>query len=205
MKSLRVLGQVTEKLAPGRSPSFNEAHVLKALELLGEGDIGRKQLASKLSLGEGMTRNLISRLQSLGLLVTSRRGMSLSEEGVSLLNSFKEKMISCQFPESQITVDENNYAVLIRNGAKGIKLGLEQRDDALMAGARGATTLLRDEFEVVIPGTQEKIESSVKDFIENEMQPKYGDIIIIGSSPELHKAEIGAKAAALKLLGEISG
>ena len=205
MKSLRVLGQVTEKLAPGRSPSFNEAHVLKALELLGEGDIGRKQLASKLSLGEGMTRNLISRLQSLGLLVTSRRGMSLSEEGVSLLNSFKEKMISCQFPESQITVDENNYAVLIRGGAKGIKLGLEQRDNALMAGARGATTLLRDEFEVVIPGTQEKIESSVKDFIENEMQPKYGDVIIIGSSPELHKAEIGAKAAALKLLGEILG
>ena len=205
MKSLRVLGQVTEKLAPGRSPSFNEAHVLKALELLGEGDIGRKQLASKLSLGEGMTRNLISRLQSLGLLVTSRRGMSLSEEGVSLLNSFREKMTSCQFPVSQITVDENNYAVLIRNGAKGIKLGLEQRDDALMAGARGATTLLRDEFEVVIPGTQEKIESSVKDFIENEMQPKYGDVIIIGSSPELHKAEIGAKAAALKLLGEISG
>jgi len=205
MESLRVLGQVTEKLAPGRSPSFNEAHVLKALELLGAGDIGRKQLASKLRLGEGMTRNLISRLQSLRLLVTSRRGMSLSEEGVSLLNSFEEKMISCQFPVSQITVDENNYAVLIRGGAKGIKLGLEQRDDALMAGARGATTLLRDEFEVVIPGTQEKIESSVKDFIENEMQPKYGDVIIIGSSPELHKAEIGAKAAALKLLGEISG
>jgi len=204
MKSLRILGQVTEKLAPGRSPSFNEAHVLKALELLGEGEIGRKQLAVKLSLGEGMTRNLISRLQSQGLLVTSRKGMSLSEEGVSLLNTFNDRMISCQFPESEITVDENNYAVLIRDGAKGIRLGLEQRDDALMAGARGATTLRRDEFEVVIPGSEEKIESGIKEFIENEMKPNEGDVIIIGSSPDLHKAEIGAKAAALKLLGEIT-
>ena len=204
MKSLRVLGQVTEKLAPGRSPSFNEAHVLKALELLGEGDIGRKQLAARLNLGEGMTRNLVSRLQSQGFLVTSRRGMSLSDKGTSLLNTFKERMISCRFPESEITVDENNYAVLIRGGAKGIKLGLEQRDDALMAGAKGATTLLRDENEVVIPGSQEKIESGIKEFIENKMQPKDGDVIIIGSSPDLHKAEIGAKAAALKLLSEIS-
>ena len=32
---------------------------------------------------------------------------------------------------------------------------------------------------------------------ENEMHPNKGDVIIIGSSPDLHKAEIGAKAAAL--------
>ena len=203
MESLRVLKQVTEKLAPGRSPSFNEAHVLKAIEILGVEDIGRKQLAIRLNLGEGMTRNLISRLQSLSLLLTSRKGMSLSEKGTSLLNSLNEKFTSCHFPVSQITVDEKNYAVLIRGGASGIKLGLEQRDEALMAGARGATTLIIGESEVVIPGTKEKIEKNIKKFIEKEMHPKKGDVIIIGSSSDLHKAEIGAKAAALKLLRKI--
>lgn len=203
METLKIIQSITEKLAPGRSPSFNEAHVLKAIEVLGEGNIGRKQLANQLHLGEGMTRNLINRLQSLELLVKSRRGMTLSKGGALLLNSLNEKMTSCQFPVSQITVNEKNYAVLIRGGARGIKQGLEQRDYALIAGARGATTLIRGGSEVFIPGAQEKIEISVNDFIENTMHPNNGDVIIIGSSEDLHKAEIGAKVAALKLLEKI--
>ena len=200
MVALRLLEKASEKLAPGRSPSFNKAHVLKAIEVISEEGVGRKQLALRLALGEGMTRNLVSRLRDNGLLETSRQGMSLSCKGKQLLDELRQTMRSGEFPESSLTVAKENYVVLVKGCSGGVRYGLEQRDYALMAGAAGATTVIYDEKGLYMPGTEREIEPRIRDFILRELQPEHGDVMIIGSAESLHMAEMGAKAAALKLL-----
>jgi len=200
MEALSLLEKVSEKLAPGRSPSFNEAHVLKAIEVISEDDVGRKQLALRLDLGEGMTRNLVSRLRDNGLLETSRRGMSLSRKGKQLLDELMQTMRSGEFPESNLTVAKKNYVVLVKGYKGAVRYGVEQRDNALLAGAAGATTVIYNQKGLYMPGTERMIEPRIRDFILRELQPEHGDVMIIGSAESLHMAEMGAKAAALKLL-----
>ena len=49
---LKIIDRVTRKIAPGPAPSFNEAHVVKVLELIGDyGSIGRIRLSKELGLG----------------------------------------------------------------------------------------------------------------------------------------------------------
>ena len=64
LKLLEVIERVTRKIAPGPAPSFNEAHVVMALEIIGEcGNVGRIRLSKELGLGEGATRTLLKHLK----------------------------------------------------------------------------------------------------------------------------------------------
>ena len=200
MDALMLLEQVAGKLAPGRSPSFDKVHLLKALEVINEEGVGRKQLATRLDLGEGMTRNLVSRLREHNLLETSRQGMTLTGKGKDILNEMAQMIRSHSFPSSELTVASQNYIVLVKGRGDFVKYGVEQRDDALLAGAAGATTILCTEGGLHIPGTEQEIVSHLREFILEELNPQNGDVMIIGSAGSPHMAERGAKAAALKLL-----
>ena len=200
MEPLAALKQVTDVEVVGRTPAFLEAHVLKALELIGAGSIGRGQLAKELRLGEGTIRTLVGRLKGLGLLSTSRGGMTLTESGREILSGFHELLMSTDVPETTMTVDSRNHAVLVYGAAKVVRKGIEQRDVALMAGAKGATTLVREAGRLLMPGMEDPTDPTVIEYIEEAMNPANGDVVIIGSSDDAFLAEIGAKSAALKLL-----
>jgi hypothetical protein len=201
MEPLSVLRQVVAKLAPGRSPSYTEAHVLKAMELLGAGDsIGRQQLARELRLGEGTIRTMVSRMKSLRLVDASRRGMNLTEKGRGVLDELKEATSTSEIPETPLTVGSKNYAVLVKGASASVSLGIEQRDAALIAGALGATTLIYDGENLLMPGTSEELDPETRRLILASLSPREGDVIVIGSSGDRHLAELGAKAAALELL-----
>jgi hypothetical protein len=61
----KVIERVTSKVALGREPSFTEAHVIKALEIIGSGEsAGRIRLSKELGLGEGATRTLVKHLKN---------------------------------------------------------------------------------------------------------------------------------------------
>jgi hypothetical protein len=201
---LEVISKVAGKIAPGRSPSFAEAHVMKALEEISvQESVGRLTLSKDLRLGEGETRTLVKHLKNEGLIDVSKSGISLSASGKRLLSSLRTLVSEeIEMPSSPLTVGPFNVAVRVTGMKDSIKFGLEQRDAAIMAGAKGATTLVFTENKLTIPGTGEDVSKSDPSIPPtlSKLSLNEGDVIIIGSSDEKIRAELGAKTAALELL-----
>ena len=202
-----MIERVAGKIAPGRTPSFIEAHILKALEVIGEeGSVGRIRLSRILGLGEGTIRTLIRHLKREGLIEVSRSGITLSELGRSILADVTDRISGAvSVPESPLTVGPHNVAVLVRGSSANVRYGVEQRDAAIKAGALGATTLLFKGGRLTIPGLADDIleNSEVKAVCRTliiELNPSEGDVIIIGSAMDERTAEVGAKTAAIELL-----
>ena len=206
MKSLRTLGKVASKLAPGRAPYFIEAHLVKALKIVdSEGPVGRVRLSKILGLGEGAVRTLVKHLKNEGLIKISRTGIILTDSGKKL-SSFLNSRISSEtdVPQSSLTVGPFNIAVLVKNVADVIKYGLEQRDAAIKVGASGATTLIFSHGGLVMPGAEGedvfKNIPAIRDVLISKLKPREGDVVIIGSGNDRLTAELGAIAAALETL-----
>ena len=209
MESISLIEKIVRKVAPGRSPSFTEAHVLKALELVSSGSgVGRKRLGELLGLNEGVTRTLLRHLKEANLIEVTRRGMKLREEGKRLLAAFSIFMSGgTEVPRSPLTIGPQNFALLVRRAAHHIRSGVEQRDTALKAGALGATTLIFDGEKLTLPAVQEiqPRAEEVCDLLLLRLKPRKGDAIIIGTAVDILLAELGAKTAALELLKSMKG
>ena len=202
---LSTIERVTRKIAPGRAPSFTEAHVVKALEIIGgEEMVGRIRLSKELELGEGTTRTLVKHLKNEGIIEVSKYGIMLSEYGKELFSNLRSKISEeIEVPNSPLTVGPFNIAVLVRNAAHGVRRGVEQRDTAIKAGALGATTLIFSRNKLTMPSSEENVFkdiSSIHDTLVSKLGPKENDVIIVGSGETKTNAEIGAKMAALELL-----
>lgn len=205
LELLEVIERVASKIAPGRAPSFNEAQVVKALEIIGAyGTVGRIRLSKELELGEGATRTLLKHLKKEALIEGSRRGVTFSEYGKKLFSNLRSKISEgIDVPNSLLTVGPFNIAVLVRNAAHGVRRGVEQRDTAIKAGALGATTLIFSRNKLTMPSREEDVFkgiSSIDNILVSKLDPKENDVIIVGSGENKRSAEIGAKMAALELL-----
>jgi len=202
---LEIIERVTGKIAPGPSPIFTEAHVIKALEeISAQKSVGRLKLSKELQLGEGAARTLVKHLKNEGLIEISKLGITLSEHGRKLVSSLRTVTSEAvEVPSSSVTVGPFNVAVLVKGMADVVKYGLEQRDVAIMAGAKGATTLIFYKNKLTMPNVKEDVfkgKVTIRDFLLSRLSPKEGDVIIIGSADEKIRAEFGAKMAALQLL-----
>jgi hypothetical protein len=204
MDALRAVSKVAAKTAPGRLPSFAEVHVIKALEDISlQQTVGRMKLSKDLQLGEGETRTLVKHLKNERLIDVSKSGISLSATGKKLLNSLGALLSEqVEIPSTSLTVGSFNVAVRVAGMKDSVKYGLEQRDAAMMAGAKGATTLVFTKNGLSLPGTEESVSriDSCLLVALSKLSLKEGDVIIIGSADEKIKAELGAKTAALELL-----
>ena len=205
MKSLEVIERVTRKIAPGPAPAFNEAHVVKAMEIIGNyGVVGRVRLSKELGLGEGTTRTLLKHLKKERITQSSRSGISLSEEGERLFSNLRSKLSEgVEVPSSRLTVGAFNVAILVRDSAQAVKSGMEQRDIAIKSGASGATTLVFSSSKLSLPTGEENLSESMPDLHDKlviQLKPKENDVIIVGCGENRDLAEIGAKMAAIKLL-----
>ncbi|UCC57641.1 MAG: hypothetical protein JSW14_04465 [Candidatus Bathyarchaeum sp.] len=205
MKSLEVIERVTRKIAPGPAPAFNEAHVVKALEIIGNYRVvGRIRLSKEVGLGEGTTRTLLKHLKNEGITRSSRSGISLSEEGERLFSNLRDKLSEgVEVPSSRLTVGSFNIAILVRDSAQAVKSGMEQRDAAIKSGASGATTLVFTGNRLSMPARADDISVSIPSLynqLVTKLKPKENDVIIVGSGENRELAEIGAKMAAIRLL-----
>jgi len=187
-------------------PSFTEAHVIKALEIISEEEaIGRIMLSKELELGEGETRTLVKHLKKEGIIEVSKYGIALSEHGKKMFSNLKSKISKgVEVPTTPLTVGSFNVAVLVRGMARIIRRGLEQRDTAIKAGALGATTFIFSRGKLTMPSMEGenvfKDTPHIHDMLVSKLGPKENDVIIIGSGENKTSAETGAKMAALQLL-----
>ena len=205
LKLFDIIERVTRKIAPGPAPAFNEAHVVKALEMIDKYQtVGRIKLSKEMGLGEGTTRTLLKHLKNEGVTQSSRSGISFSEEGKKLFSDLRSQLREgIDVPSSPLTVGAFNIAVLVRNAAQAIGSGMEQRDAAIKSGALGATTLIFSKNKLELPQEEENLCESLPELhnkLVTQLNPKENDVIIVGSGENRDSAEIGAKMAAIKLL-----
>jgi hypothetical protein len=203
-KYIMTLERVATRYAPSRALSFDLVHVFVALQRIGnKGITSRNALCSGLVLGEGTVKTLVKHLKMQGLIETSNRGTRMTAKGKGvyegLLSTIPAEM---SLPRCSIALSRFNYAVLVREFGFAVRLGIEQRDAAIKMGATGATTLLFKENKFVMPAASSndslKKEREVRRMLVEKLNPRDGDVIIIGSADSNEKtAELGAKNAAL--------
>jgi predicted transcriptional regulator len=204
-KFKRLIESLASPKGPGPSTTFSMFHIFYALELVAEKPIGRNKLAEKLHVGEGAIRTIISRLKDAGLIVTSKEGCTLTGKGLSVWKNFEAAFPKrVEIGKTTLTTSEYNYAFLVKNMGHKVKSGIDQRDAAIMGGARRAVVIVFKNGCLMIESVSNSVE---KDFPEaaNELlknlKPEDNDVIIIAGADDLLKAKRGAFAASWVLIG----
>jgi predicted transcriptional regulator len=199
----KILEKIASEKAPGPSPTFSLFHVLHAIELISEKSTGRNKLAKDLDVGEGAIRTIIDRLKDANLITVSKTGCTLTKNGLKLWREYKSVFEKKEVGKNELTLADYSYSILVRNCGHKVKSGVEQRDAAVVAGAKGATTILFKKGRLIIPSVSDNV---AEDFpkaanqIIQLLQPKENDVVIIASSNTLEKAEYSTLAAAWTLL-----
>lgn len=191
--------------APGPTPSFTVFDLVKILETIAETRmIGRGRLSERLGLGKGATRTLLARLTDADLISTSKGGCSLTEKGRKVWEEIKtvlpQKAI---LDKNELTFAQYSVAVLIRDRSENVKKGLEQRDAAVRAGARGATTLIFRDNRLLLPTISADLkEAYPKAFrqMTSLMDLRDEDVVVISCADQPREAEYGALAAAWTII-----
>ena len=201
---VKSLQRICSNHAPSRAISFDMAHVFKTLQLIKKrGHISRDLLSKELGLGGGSVRTLIRHLQIYNMIKATNAGTTMTQKGEALLSELSFSIpAETSVPRCSIALGKFNYVVLLKQYGHTIKSGLEQRDAAIKLGAKGATTLLFINAELVMPSSTNynslQTEHEISKLLTTRLKPEEGDAIIIGSD-DIHKkrAEIAAKNAAL--------
>ncbi len=204
MKALKILKELAMEKAAGPTPSFTQLDLARAIEIIGSEHIGRNKLSARLGLGEGATRTLIDRLLEAQLIRISKLGCELTRNGQSILNELNAKLgAKRKVALSSVTVGDYNFGILVKGAANRIKSGIEQRDAAVRAGAKGAVTFVVKHGELVMPhsaGSTHRRQENVARTIKETFEPDENDVIIIAGGDSEQYAEEGAMAAAWVLI-----
>jgi predicted transcriptional regulator len=201
----RFIEDIVRQKAPGPSTTFSMFHIFYALELMAAKPIGRNKLAEKLNVGEGAIRTIISRLKAGGLIVTSKEGCRLTDKGADVWEKIEEifpKRIEIE--RTPLTTAEYNYAFLVKNSGHRVKSGIEQRDAAIMGGARRAVVIVSKNGHLMIESISKSIENDFPEAsnkILKDLKPEENDVIVIAGADSPLKAKRGAFAASWVLLG----
>jgi len=201
-----IIQKIVRPKYPGPTPSFSLIHIYKTLVVLGsEGQVGRKSLSRKISLGEGATRTIIEHLKREGMIKTSKGGCSLLKKGEKIFRLLSKKIpavsdlaIKGALPSKHVT------AALVKNAAQKIKMGIEQRDAAVRAGAEGAITLVFRGGKYEIPGEPFGVDlNSLFAELSKKFSLEDEDVVIIAWADDRMLAERGAFVSALETAGLI--
>lgn len=189
----------------GPRAGFTEAHVLKAILTIGSsGNVGRGKLGVFLHLGQGEVRTLIKRLKDAGLITVEERGCSLSQTGRKEYARIRKLIPWSSLVEGKsLGLGSYCWAVNVRGRSDKIKKGIEQRDAAVKAGARGALTAIYSSGKFRVPPDDTDCERSIASEPWSAIRSsgvKEGDTLIVSGSDDLLSAEYGALSAALTIL-----
>lgn len=198
------MNEVADKRAPGPSTTFTIFHIFYALELMSQKPLGRNRLADKLNVGDGAVRTIINRLKEAGLIETSKEGCLLTERGLDTWRQFEEFFpVRVDLPKSELSTSDFNYAFLVKNCGQKVQSGIDQRDAAIIAGARKAMVVVYRNGHLSIESVSDNIAEQYPEAasqILKELKPQDNDVIIVAGAETKLKAKRGAFAASWFLL-----
>lgn len=199
----KYLQQIADNKAPGPSTSFSVFHVFYALELMAQEPLGRNKLAKKLGVGDGAVRTIISRLKDAGLIDTSKAGCNLTPKGSATWRQVEELFPKrIDLPKSELTTSEFNHAFLVKGCAQKVESGIDQRDAAIIAGARKAFVVVQKKGHLSIESVSENIEReypTATKQIKTLLSPLDNDVVVVASADCALKAKQGAFGASWTL------
>jgi len=200
----KFIQEIAGKKAPGPSTTFTVFHVFYALELMAQKPLGRNKLAKKLMVGDGAVRTIISRLRKSGLIETSKEGCSLTGKGLEVWEQLEKVFPKrIEIPKSELNVSEFNFAFLVKNSGQKVGSGIDQRDAAIIAGARKALVIVFKDDRLRIESVSDSMEKdypAAANQILKELTPENNDTIIIAGAESALKAKRGAFAASWSLI-----
>jgi len=174
-----------------RRSGYSEPHILKTLLSI-EGPIGREKLIKVLGLNEASVRTMMNFLRRRGLLKSTKRGHEPTKKCKRILKFLKTNIRGPIILEKMpIAMGEKNIAYIVKNKASKIRYGIEQRDQAIIMGAHGMTTIVK-KGKILMPGMKKSIDLNI--------DMKDGDVLLIGSANTNRIAEFAALYAAYLLL-----
>lgn len=185
----------------GPQRQYDEIHILRTILILEkEKRIGRKQLVKKLDLGEGSVRSVLKFLIERNYLTSSvAKGHNLSKKGEEFLAKLHRFVLGPKIVDAkELTIGKKDVAVLVKNAAKKVKMGINERDAAIKKGSLGASVLIFRDKELRFPD-QNKLNIKNKSLYKSfELEEE--DVLIIGTDNTIVKAEIAAIAALFALV-----
>ena len=200
----KFMQQIASKKAPGPSTTFTIFHVFYALELLSREPLGRNKLAERLEVGDGAVRTIISRLKDAGLIETSKEGCSFTKKGQEIWRQFTEVFpVRIEFAHSELTDSPFNFAFLVKNCRLKVGSGINQRDAAIIAGARKALIVAFKNGHLSIESVSDCIDKQypkAASIIFRDLKPMDNDLVVIASADSAMKAKRGAFAASWSLI-----
>ena len=180
---------------------FSDYHVYKTLSLLSDGRRkGRKQLADRIGVGEGSMRTIVDYLRDENLIDVKQTGVKITKKGLEYIVRLPLQVYTLDVPD--ISLGQQSVAVLVKGASSKIGSGMEQRDNAIKAGADGATTIIvqGDRLTVPVDYDLDKDRPEIAAAIRRLFDLSDGDVVIIGSSSDVQRAEEGALAAAFEII-----
>jgi hypothetical protein len=184
----------------GALPKYSLHHLLWALFLVSDnGRIGRKRLAALMGVGEGTCRGVLRELDDRGLVSVAKGGISLSKRGRRMMSGLPA--VHGELGLGPLALSDFAHGVAMRDHARFVRSGIEQRDAAMLAGAIGATALIFDNGALRFPDGRKLEEDYGADaaLLVHLFKPGEGDVIVIGYGRDAVGAESGAFAAAATL------
>lgn len=196
-KQIKTLQNIVTRNGSSRVLSFSAPHVFKALQLLNNQKyVSRATFCKELQMGEGAVKTLIKHLKQDEIVNSIRAGTFLTPKGEKFTKKFLDVITSqCKIESCNIAREKYNHAILVKNYAKIICNGMDQRDFAIMYGAKSATTLSFENNQFVFPNENKDAlddNSKTKEILLEKLIPKENDIVIIASSDDSFVAEISA-------------
>jgi hypothetical protein len=144
-------------------------------------------------------RTIVEYLRDQDYIEVKQTGIRISRHGSDLLASLPLSV--ARLPPTDVSVGQRSVAARVRAVANKIKVGIEQRDAAVKAGADGATTIVVVGGRLIVPPDFD-LASEGKEIAE-ELKRIFtledDDVIIIGTGADYQHAEDGALAAAFEL------
>jgi predicted transcriptional regulator len=185
----------------GALPKYSHHHLVWALFLVAENKgLGRQRLAEMMGLGEGTCRGVLRELDENGLIRVGKSGISLSRRGKRMMEGLP--VVHGELGLGPLALSDFAHGVAIRDHARFVRTGLEQRDAAMVAGAVGATALVFSRGALRFPDGRKLEEDYGADavLLVHLFKPGEGDVIVVGYGRTQVSAESGAFAAAALLL-----
>jgi predicted transcriptional regulator len=188
---------IVERMIDSRA-GFLDFHIAKTILLLNKNPIGRSKLIKELGINEASVRTLLKMLEKDRFVVSSSRGHELSKKGAVVAKSLTEKIKGpFDVNKTNLSISEYSVAYVVRGVSHKIKKGVEQRDQAIIAGADGLITIIKSD-KLYMPGVNWNVPVEITVQFENLMKSK--DVLLIGFSKTKKSAEFAALNAALLLL-----
>ncbi len=204
--------QMTEPGDRRVSPLFQAHHAIITLILVGEHPpLGRYELRSNLTIGEGSVRTLIERLTQNGYIAPyERKGQKLTAKGDRAFNKIMKSIPMGMYLDiKRLALHRYTYVSIVKGLANKIVDGMRQRDEAIICGGydnAGATTLVMRNGLLVIPPKDIKASSVDKkdaSLIMRSLKPEDDDTIIIGSAINGNLAREVSIAAVMTLFEDV--